>query len=142
MHSIKLKGQTAIEYLLVVSIIVALMVVILLNGGNYVQETISLSAARNFLLNYTARNPSLAFTTLAFNLSGSNFTIYPHIYLNGIIVNSSNDASDVMNVGYGMLNAINLAITSQELNPSAVISLNKKGDCSTIGHYYYCVMFQ
>jgi len=140
LHSTNLKGQTAIEYLLVVSIIVALIVVILLNGGNYIQETISLSASRNFLLNYTARNPSLTFTILAFNLSGSNFTIYPNLYLNGVKINSSN-TNYVMDVGDGILNAINIAITGQNINPSD-ITVNGGASCSVIGHYSYCVVFQ
>lgn len=136
MYSTKLKGQTAIEYLLVVSIIVAFIVVILLNVGNYIQETISLSASRNFLLNYTARNSSLAFTTLAFNLSGSNFTIYPHLYLNGVQITNSNTGV-VEDVSDGILNAINIAITGQNIDTS-----NISGYCSVIGYYHYCVVFQ
>ncbi len=141
MHFSKLKGQTSIEYLLVVSLVVALIVVILLAGGNYVQETISLSSARNFLLNYTARNSSLSFTTMNFNISGSNLTIYPNVYLNTVKINTTNDLSDVLGVSYGMLNAINIAITSKGINTKNIIDVNN-GDCSVIGHYYYCVVFQ
>jgi hypothetical protein len=115
---------------------VAFIVVILLKGGDYVQETISLSASRNFLLNYTARNSSLTFTTLNFNITGSNFTIYPSLYYEGVKITSSNlgVAEDVSD---GMLNAINIAITGQKINSSQI-----SGGCSGIGHYFYCVIIQ
>lgn len=134
MHSTKLRGQTAIEYILVVSIIVALIVVVLLKGGDYVEETISLSASRNFLLNYTARNSSLTFTTLAFNLTGSNLTIYPNLYYEGTRISNPSTVFDVTD---GILNSINLVITGQNINSTKI-----SGGCSIIGHYFYCVVFQ
>lgn len=137
MHSTKLRGQTAIEYILVVSIIVALIVVVLLKGGDYVEETISLSASRNFLLNYTARNSSLTFTTLAFNLTGSNLTIYPNLYYEGIRISNLSNPSTVFDVTDGILNSINLVITGQNIDLTKI-----SGGCSIIGHYFYCVVFQ
>lgn len=124
--SMTLRGQSGIEFLLVASMIISVVLGVLVPLFRESELSTAIAAARVGVLQEVALNGSLVFSSIDYRVSGgTNVTIIPNIYQENALVNSS---------------AVRLAVLrriADTFSPSRQPA--GAGSCVPALYYTYCV---
>lgn len=74
------KGQTSIDFLFVVGILIAFIAAVMVVGVRESELTVAISASRLAMVQFSQQNSSFFFTQVTYTLTGTNCTITPLVF--------------------------------------------------------------
>ncbi len=112
------RGQSSVEYVFILSVIIAFVITVMIPALREIELNTALSAARNTVEQFVSANSSLYFTSLDYSVSGRMVVIKPSVYA---FSNGDDKRFFPNELKQLVLNAIRKAISpsSPELSPTA-----------------------